>query len=1105
MSRILRSGRVACAMLAIVSATLAFSATAGSRSAHSLVTQKIDNNNRVTLAHNVRPELNAKTDLGPVEDTLPIARMFLVLKRTTEQQATLNTLIEHQHQSTAAEYHQWLTPKAFGEKFGASQADVAAVTDWLTSQGFTVNYVTHGNTMVDFSGTSRMVRESFHTQLHYVDVSGEKRIANAQDPQIPAALAPIVAGIVNLENIPPHADHTPIHGVVFDKETHKWHDAPGSNSIGAPHALDNGGGGYYLVSPQDFYTIYNENPLLLAGHTGASATVAVIEQSAIAYGTVNGTTGQATGGDIALFRGTFGVPGTLNMYVYNGYGKTTCATPPIIGDEGEATIDAEWATAVAPNAKLIFMECASDNTLQGGIFASMTALIDNNLSDTMSLSYGGSELGFMASDYTFFDTLVSQAATQGQSIFISSGDSGSDVADQNTSGTATSGINVSGFSDSPYVTASGGTDFQDGYDASEGGPAQSVYWGATNTSFYGDALSYVPETAWNDSCASSILAELISSDAPVAFCNSATASGDGLVAGDVVGGSGGFSTHYAAPSYQTGITGFSGTQRAQPDVSLFAANGVLGHYLVFCDTTDGYTCTGNSTFAGAGGTSFVAPQLAGLGALLKDYTGSRQGVLNYALYALAKAQFTNSATKTACYANGQTSNTGVTTGLPATSCIFNDVTTSNNDVPCASGSLNCYTGGSAYGILSTTSGTLSDAFDAGIGYDEVAGIGSININNLLTKWNSAFTSTTALTASPATITTSQSTTLTAMVTGGTPAGYTGKAPTLSGSVNFFSGTTKVGSCSLSAGACNVSVSGSTLGVGSDTITATFVGSNAYPTSTSTAVTVTVNAPAVSTTTAVTAAPTSAIQGQPITLTATVTSSGGTPTGMVTFTNAMTSLGTCTLSAGTCSATTTALAVGTDIVTAAYGGDTGFNASNATVTVTITAGTPTITANPTTVAIASPGASGTTTLTVYGFSSSSYTFACTGLPSGATCSAGAVSGGKSTLTISTTAASVTGKRVAANTNHRRGGSGPAMLAFCLPGFLALAGLAGVRRKSILSRTLFIVALSFGLAAGITGCGSSGNSNPGTPTGSSTVTITATAGSQSAMTNITLTVN
>ena len=242
------------------------------------------------------------------------------------------------------------------------------------------------------------------------------------------------------------------------------------------------------------------------------------------------------------------------------------------------------------------------------------------------------------------------------------------------------------------MTVAGGTDFSDFYDWWRANFAQasncedgsatctswgSAYWGSTNTD-YGDALSYVPETAWNDSCAGSL----------VAICGGAGLHGRGILPfgtdrklhhGTVDGGSGGFSTHYTVPAYQSGITGYSGSMRAQPDISGFASDGYWNHALIFCDSysqfvgfptrrdSDGNpvtTCTSTSTFGLAGGTSFVAPSLAGVAGLLVTATGSRQGLLNPALYALAKAQFTASATKSACYSNGQTSNTGVTAGLP---------------------------------------------------------------------------------------------------------------------------------------------------------------------------------------------------------------------------------------------------------------------------------------------------------------------------------------------------------------------------------------------------------------------------------------------------------
>jgi hypothetical protein len=215
-------------------------------------------------------------------------------------------------------------------------------------------------------------------------------------------------------------------------------------------------------------------------------------------------------------------------------------------------------------------------------------------------------------------------------------------------------------------------------------------------------------------------------------------------------------------------------------------------------------------------------------------------VWNPTLYALAKAQFTAPATATACYSNGQTDNIGVTTGLPATNCIFNDVTTGNNDEPCKSGSTSCYVNtGATYGLLSTT-GASSETigYPTGPGYDPATGLGSINVTNLIANWNQAFTSTTHLAAAPTSISSSQSTSLTATVTTGTPAGYIDTPPALSGSVSFSAGATALGGCALTGGTCSLTVPASALQVGTNSVTATYAGNGTYPASTSSIVTVT---------------------------------------------------------------------------------------------------------------------------------------------------------------------------------------------------------------------------------------------------------------------------
>ncbi len=786
------------------------------------------------LSGHVLPNIAHSQDLGSVDDSLPL-RLYMVLRRTPEQQADLDNLIARQQQPDAAEYHHWLTPQQFGQRFGAAQQDIAQITSWLQSQGLHVNGVLNNASFIDFSATAGQVFQAFHTRLHNINANGETYPALLQDPMIPAALAPAIAGIHGLNQKPPHASLVNPHQTAYDLAAHRWLDFQSPNGVLPAANLTSGS---YNVAPQDLYTIYNVNKVLNptpAGlnDLGAGQSIAVIEGSDFPYGAVDPATGIASGGDVATFRSLFGIAGTLNMHVYHGYGAQSCGDPGILTNGSydlEAALDAEWANALAPSANLIVVSC-------GSITTALTAVIDYNLASIISLSFNfGGDKNTSQSTYSFFDSFWAQAAAQGQTVFVSSGDSGSDDSDQGSGQAATSGLNVNVAAASPLVTAAGGTDFQDLYDAPRGGVPVSTYWNTTNGPFYQTALSYVPETAWNNSCASSILAAAFGYQG-ADYCAKSTGGGTFL------GGSGGFSSHYAAPAYQSGVPGYSGAFRALPDISGFASNGDWGHALLFCDSVYSYwSCNSTATVGGAGGTSFVAPYLAGVTALLNSYTGSRQGVLNPALYALAKAQFSSPATSSACYANGQTSNTGVTVGLPASQCIFNDVTTGNNDVQCGAGSLNCYTDpGAAFGMLSlTNAASLTVAYPSTPGYDEATGIGSVNVYNLLTKWNAAFSSSVTLSATRTAIFSDASTSLTATVTSGVPAGYVDTPPALTGSVNFSAGNGSLGTCVLSGGACSLTVNASQLQFGANSINATFQGSGTYPASASTVLTVTVN-------------------------------------------------------------------------------------------------------------------------------------------------------------------------------------------------------------------------------------------------------------------------
>ncbi len=702
----------------------------GGRNSRPLITTKIDGSKLQTLAGNTHPQANALNDRGAVPDNLAMENMLLQLKRPAEQEQALNRFIEQLHTRGSSNYHHWLTPAQFGESYGPAPQDIAAVTAWLRAGGFTVNLVHPNGMLVDFSGTAGQVRAALHTEIHYVDAAGQRHIANMSDPQIPAALAPAVGGVIALHDFKPHA---------MRRRANFTFTSAGSTN--------------QALTPADLATIYNFNPLFDAGITGKGQTIAVIEDSDL-YSDADWTT----------FRNTFGLSkytsGSLTTVHPAAAGGVSCADPGVprgssAGDDGEAAIDAEWASAAAPDASIVLAACASTRSTFGGLIALENLINSANPPSIVSISYGSCEAENGAAGNAAFNTAYQQAVAQGISIFVSAGDEGAASCDAGSSG-ATHGIGVSGWASTPYNVAVGGTDFADTYNATAG-----TYWNSSNTATYGSALSYIPEIPWNDSCAGGLLSNFFGFSTPYGasgFCGSSTASRNGLlVVGAGSGGPSGCATGspntagvvsgtcqgYAKPAWQLGVPGIPNDGvRDIPDVSLFAGDGVWGHFYVMCWSdvrNGGAACTGDpSGWGGAGGTSFSSPIMAGILALVNQKAGGPQGNPNYVYYQLA-AQAYGSGTAGCDSAGGNAA---------AGTCIFYNVTQGDIDVNCA-GSANCYgaaaaTGGgrrggtpSYNGALSTSAQSYAPAYGTAAGWNFATGIGSVNAYNLVMNWIAA--------------------------------------------------------------------------------------------------------------------------------------------------------------------------------------------------------------------------------------------------------------------------------------------------------------------------------------------------------------------------------
>src|SRR5579862_2763027 len=286
----LQSMLIRISLLFVLHALMAPNALAQASAVPARVTQPVDLHNLVTLRGNVHPLARPEFDQGVAPDDLPMERMLMVLQRSPDQDAALQQLLDDQQVKSSAQFHQWLAPEQFGRQFGPADSDLQAVTGWLASQGFQVAKVAAGRTVIEFSGSAGLVRQVLGTEIHRFRVNGSDYWANTSDPQIPAALAPVVAGFASLNNFPRHSGSHVVDA--FSKSTQK-------GAIQPLFTVTSNGSTFYAVGPQDFGTIYNLLPLWNSGIDGTGQTIAVVSDSNFDIS------------NVVVFRSLFGLP-----YVY---------------------------------------------------------------------------------------------------------------------------------------------------------------------------------------------------------------------------------------------------------------------------------------------------------------------------------------------------------------------------------------------------------------------------------------------------------------------------------------------------------------------------------------------------------------------------------------------------------------------------------------------------------------------------------------------------------------------------------------------------------------------------------------------------------------------
>jgi len=413
----------------------------------------------VTLTGNVHPLARAEFDLGPIDGDTRLDRMILELQPSAAQQSELDLLVEAQQDASSPLYHQWLTPAEFGARFGATSPQLKQVTTWLTEHGFAINEIAANHREILFSGTAAQVAETFHTAIRRYRIQGVEHIANAGNPQIPASISGIIAGVVSLHNF---------RRTSAISSLRKLNAKP----LSGPHPEYSAGSTHYLF-PADLATIYDLKTLYTEGTTGAGVSIAIAGRSNINQG------------DVATFRVTSGLAANAPTVL------TPATNPGLVGgDQDEATLDVEWSGAIAPAAQVTLVVEASTATSDGVDLAAQY-IVNHATASVVSVSYGSCELAMGAAEQVFYGSLWQQAASQGMSVFVAAGDSGAAGCDTGADSVGTD-AGVNGLCSSPYSTCVGGTEFNEGQDYAE-------YWAPGNSKANASALSYIPEMVWNES------------------------------------------------------------------------------------------------------------------------------------------------------------------------------------------------------------------------------------------------------------------------------------------------------------------------------------------------------------------------------------------------------------------------------------------------------------------------------------------------------------------------------------------------------------------------------------------------------------------------------
>lgn len=476
----------------------------------------------------------------------PSAPLEMHLTMALRNRAELTRLLADQQDPVSPDYHRWLTPDEFTARFGPTDADLARVARWLKKKGFTVTSADASTREITFSGSVAQAQNGFAVKI--AATRDGRNYANTTDPAVPADLVPLIESIAGLDNM--------LHSkAVVSKR---------DSSASSPN-FDNGQGEAF--GPQDLYTFYDETPLLnddIDG--GGGGCIAVVEDSNLDDAAA------------AAFNSQFDLPAltssNFNVVLVDG------SDPGLNQDQTETMVDVNYSHSIAPGSNIRIYLGNEQHTKSSAILDAIQAAVKEKNGPCSAISISFSFCGGSKGFYKTQSNLFAQAAAQGRSVFVATGDLGAAGVKFNPQRGTCSPATTKGISElagSPNVTAIGGTEFTPEFN---GG---------------GNDVGFVAESVWDD--------------------------GSGATGG-------GTSKVFKKPAFQKGLFK-QDKERDVPDISFAASPDSPGFFL------GGRNGNGNPTVVCCvGGTSIGAPSWAGISQLISQQGGNRVGNLNPRIYQL---------------------------------------------------------------------------------------------------------------------------------------------------------------------------------------------------------------------------------------------------------------------------------------------------------------------------------------------------------------------------------------------------------------------------------------------------------------------------------------